>query len=86
MDDALRSALLMKRIDILGTKEEAIAQAALKFGQSEVRRIWLHCLVPQPTLRVELPHQRRVGRECFRRRDVFHPIAAPQSVGPAKRR
>ena len=77
MDDALRSALLMKRIDILGTKEEAIAYAALQFRQSKVRRIWLHGPVPQPTLRVELPHQRRVGPERLRSRDVFHAIAAP---------
>jgi hypothetical protein len=40
----------MKRIDILGAKEEAIAQAAFKFRQSKVRRIRPHCLVPQPTL------------------------------------
>jgi hypothetical protein len=50
MNDSLRSALLVQRIDILRAKKEAFAQATLKHGQCEVRWIRLYGLVSLPSL------------------------------------
>ena len=76
----------MERIDILSTKKEAITEYPLKLRQGKVCRIRLHRLVPLPALRIELPHQRRVSRECLRRGHVLHTVPAPQSVCAPKGR
>jgi hypothetical protein len=86
VNDALRSGLLVQRIDILGAKKEPLRHGSLELRQGEVRRIGHNGLVPLSALCVELPHQRRIGRESFWGGDLFNAIPSPQSVRAAKRR
>jgi hypothetical protein len=84
MDDALRSTLLMQRIDILRAQEEPVRQAALQFRQREVGWVRLDRFVPLSPFRIELPHQSRIGGKRLGCRDIFDPVATPNTVYPTK--
>ena len=61
-------------------------QCLLQVGQSKMRRIGGDGCMPLAALGIELPHHLGIGAKGLGRSYILHVLAAPQSVGAAKRR
>lgn len=80
VDEALRAGLFMQVVDILGTKEEAVADLGFELGQGDVRGVRLSLLSGGAALGIELPDRPGIALPGFGGADLFDAMTGPEAV------
>ena len=79
MDRGTASALVQV-VDVLRDQRQAmptLLQTMRGFDQGQVRGVGVHLSKLRAPFLVEAPHQLRIARPRFGRRDIFGPLAFP---------